>query len=189
MATDSPSPPEPTRKLTYADYAALPDDGNVHQLIEGVLYVTPAPILRHQRISRRLQLPLMHAIELTGLGEVIDAPMDVIFSDDSVVQPDIAVVSTQRSEILDRWIRGAPDLVIEVLSPSTRRIDARLKRDLYAGYGVPRYWIADPETDRIDLYVLEDGAYRLDRSAEAPGTLTVEVLGVPVTFDLTFAFA
>lgn len=148
--------------LTYADYAALPDDGRRHELHEGELSVTAAPGTRHQRVTGNLFVILRQHVLARGLGEVFISAMDCILSDTSVVQPDIVFVDTQHaSRVSERGIEGAPTLVIEVLSPSTERTDRGRKLDLYARHGIGYYWIVDPVARVLDSYVLEGGAYRL----------------------------
>lgn len=148
--------------LTYADYAALPDDGRRYELHEGELSVTPAPGIRHQRVKANLFDVLRHHVQAGRLGEVLDAPVDCILTDNTVVQPDIVYVSPDRSVLIsERAIEGAPTLAVEVLSPSSEYIDRRRKLDLYARHGVPYYWIVDPAARVILAYVLAAGAHRL----------------------------
>lgn len=169
-----PAPSAAARaKLTYEDYAALPDDGRRYELHDGEIELTPAPTLRHQKVSRRLHFALYQALELTGRGEVYSAPTDVVLHPQVVVEPDLLYVSTERSSLLadGRFVNGAPDLVIEILSASTRRKDILAKGRLYAQHGVPHYWTVDPEIDRVECLVLRDGAYALAGRADAPDTL------------------
>lgn len=148
--------------LTYADYAALPDDGRRYELHEGELSVTPSPGTRHQRVKVNLFDILLHHVRANGLGEIFDAPLDVILSDTTVVQPDILFVEGRfASRVKEHGIEGAPTLAIEVLSPSTERTDRRRKLDLYARHGVPYYWIVDPVARVIEAYTLGDSGYRL----------------------------
>jgi Uma2 family endonuclease len=148
--------------LTYADYAALPDDGRRYELHEGELSVTPAPGVRHQRVLLNLADTLLHHVKAGRLGEVFLAPLDCIMTDITVVQPDIVYVSRDRSALIsERAIEGAPTLAIEIVSPSSERIDRQRKFDLYARHGVPHYWIVDPATREILAYVLTAGVYRL----------------------------
>jgi len=160
--------------LTYADYAALPDDGRHYELHEGELSVTPAPGTRHQRVKINLFDILLHHVRNRGLGDLFDAPTDCILSDTSVVQPDIVFVDARHvSRVSERGIEGAPSLVVEVLSPSTERTDRGRKLELYAHHGIQHYWVVDPVARTIEGYVLDAGAYRLAGrvSGEQPAAL------------------
>jgi len=171
----------PTRALlTYSDYAALPDDGRRYELHQGELSVTPAPGVRHQRVIIPLGSRLYEHVRARGLGEVLVAPTDCILSNVTVVQPDILYVATDRQTIIsERGIEGAPTLAVEVLSPSTARLDRDRKMKLYAEYGVPYYWIVDPETRSVEAYTLTGTAYAL------AGRLTSEPAALPPFSDLT----
>jgi Uma2 family endonuclease len=153
---------EPT--LTVADLEAMPDDDNRYEIIDGELFVSRAPGLNHQRISRNLIGIFLTYLDRHPIGEMLPTP-GVIFSEISAVIPDVLYMSYEnrnRIAVADR-IRGAPDLVIEILSPgseNTRR-DRIAKRRLYGKYGVREYWIVDPETRRVELYALENDAMEL----------------------------
>ncbi len=171
-------------RLSYRDYAELPDDGKRYEILDGELAVTPAPTTRHQKISRRLHFLLYTELELQGRGEVYNAPVDVVFDDHTVAQPDLAFIAATRSAIIEeKFIRGAPDLVVEILSPSTRRRDVLVKAALYARFGVTRYWIVDPAIDRIDMLVLRDGVYATEARVDAPAVARPEAfdgLAIPL---------
>jgi len=171
----------PTRALlTYSDYAALPDDGRRYELHWGELSVTPAPGVRHQRVILPLGSRLYEHVRAQGLGEVLVAPTDCVLSNVSVVQPDILFVATDRKAIIsERGIEGAPTLVVEVLSPSTARLDRDRKMKLYAEHGVPYYWIVDPETRSVEAYTLTGTAYAL------AGRVIGEPAALPPFSDLT----
>jgi Uma2 family endonuclease len=140
-------------RLTYADLVAMPEDGKRHELIDGEHYVTPSPTLRHQLVLGHLHLDLGAYVEANGLGQAFFAPLDVILSDYDVVEPDLLFVSTERlARIGGPYIHAAPDLVVEVLSPGTRRIDATKKLRLYENFGVAEYWMIDPEAEWVDVY-------------------------------------
>lgn len=142
----------PSIKLTYDDYLNFPDDGRRHELIEGEHYVTPSPDARHQRILQRLSLTIGNYLEAYPIGELFFAPFDVILSDIDVVEPDLLYVSRERASIVQRWVHGAPDLVVEILSPGTRKTDEITKRRLFDRAGVVEYWIIDPELDVVKVY-------------------------------------
>jgi len=149
----------PARKLTYEDHVLFPDDGKLHEIIDGEHFVTAAPVARHQAVLRDLAFELLSQIRERDLGELFFAPLDVILSDVDVVEPDLLFVRREREEIIDDSVRGAPDLVVEILSPSTRGRDERLKRDLYERFGVGEYWVVDPDAETVKVYRLEGGAY------------------------------
>jgi Uma2 family endonuclease len=141
------------RKLTYADYEQIPNDGMRHEIIDGIHYVTPAPARRHQYFLARLTARLFTFAEERRLGQVYAAPFDVLFSDYDIVQPDLVFVSNERLGVLnDKNAQGAPDLVVEVLSPSTRRRDQTIKRRLYERDGVQEYWVVDPERGTVAVH-------------------------------------
>ena len=143
-----------TTKLTYDDYALIPNDGMRHEIIDGRHYMNAAPNPRHQTVSRRIQFQLYEQIELKGLGQVFNAPIDLQLSEIDVVQPDIVVVQKENHIITTTRIRGVPDLVIEILSPSNRKYDQELKKRLYEQHGIPEYWIVDPEKCCLDQNLL-----------------------------------
>jgi Uma2 family endonuclease len=151
--------PQERLKFTYEDYLNLPDDGKVYQIIAGEVFMTPVPTPKHQIITGRIWSALSMFVHACGLGEVIFAPCDVVLSDEDVVQPDILFVSAQRGHIIqERYISGPPDLVVEVLSPSTEKLDRVLKRQLYERYGVKELWFVSPEEREIQVWRLtEDG--------------------------------
>jgi Uma2 family endonuclease len=137
-------------KLTYEDFLSFPDDGRRHELIDGDHYVTPSPLVRHQRVSGALFSALRAHCSATGAGEVFHAPLDVLLSSHDIVEPDLLVVLADQRDILtEKHVRGAPAIVVEILSPGTRSRDETLKRRLYARTGVREYWIVDPDRRTI----------------------------------------
>ncbi|HXR96339.1 MAG TPA: Uma2 family endonuclease [Terriglobales bacterium] len=176
-----------TRKLTYADFVFIPDDGLRHESIDGEHYVSPSPVPRHQRIVGRLYLLIGTYLQAHHIGELFVAPLDVKLSEHDIVEPDLLYVASARAGIVgDDNVQGAPDLVIEILSPSTRGRDLRLKRDRYEQQGVGEYWLVDPASDRItvlrrvgDAYV-EAGAYCPGAAFESPlfPNLSIAVDGI-----------
>ena len=146
-------------KFTYEDYKHTPEDKR-YELIDGDLIMVPAPRTAHQRNSRDIGFLLIEFARENDLGEVFIAPYDVVLSETDVVQPDILFVSNERSQIINEDnVRGAPDLVVEVLSPSTAQRDRTLKRTLYALHGVSEYWQADTDAKSVMVLTLEDGGY------------------------------
>lgn len=165
--------------LTIEDYVLFPDDGKRHEIIEGDHYVTPAPRTKHQRVSGRLFVKISGFAAPRRLGEVFAAPFDVVLSDENVVQPDLLFVTTARTAIVtEDNIHGAPDLVIEILSESSRKKDEVTKRKLYERYGVREYWIVDPELETVKIFKLEQEAYgrAIEISKEAKDVLTTDLL-------------
>jgi Uma2 family endonuclease len=162
MVTPADLPGPRQGQWTYKDYAALPDNGQRYEIIDGVLFMTPSPTERHQTVAGRFFRYLAAHIEDTGLGRVYIAPLDVELAPYVVVQPDVIVILKDNHEkITPSRIVGAPDLVIEVASPGTANYDRREKQDTYARAGVPEYWLADPSAYTISLFVLETaGKYR-----------------------------
>ena len=154
------SRPEIGSLWTYQTYAAIPQDGLRHEIIGGEHFVNPAPNLYHQTVSRRLQFQLYTAIELAELGVVFYAPVDVQLADHDIVQPDLVIVTKAKSYILTPTkIKGIPDLLVEILSPSNSKHDLVTKRNAYERCGVPEYWIVDPQEHQVLQLVLKDGAY------------------------------
>ena len=131
-------------RFTYRDYLLLPE-GDRRELIEGDFYVVPAPSIRHQTVAANLGTLLRERVRRNRLGIILWAPTDVVLSPETVVQPDILFVSNERRGIItEPNVSGAPDLVVEILSPGTEERDRELKLNLYARYGVREYWIVDP---------------------------------------------
>lgn len=147
-------------KLTYEDYVLFPDDGRRHEIVEGDHTVTPAPKTKHQRVSFNLALAIGSFVKQRNLGLVFAAPSDVILSDENVVQPDLLFVTQKRSEIVtEDNIRGAPDLIVEIVSETTRKRDEQTKRKLYERYGVREYWIVDPELETVRVFRRKEQVY------------------------------
>lgn len=149
-------------RMTYEDYVALPNDGQRYEIHDGEVSVTPAPGTRHQGVSIRLASLLFSHVSARALGEVYNAPVDVILDRHTIVQPEIVFVAGARLGIVaERGIEGAPTLVVEILSASTARIDRATKFQLYARFGVPHYWIVDPEARTVEAYALGASGYGL----------------------------
>ena len=150
--------PKPKLKLTYEDYASLPDDER-YELIDGELIAMPSPKEIHQKILKLIAGGFL-LVEARGLGTFYFAPFDVILSPTNVVQPDLIFISRARAHIItEDNIRGAPDLVVEILSPSTERRDRIVKRDLYARHGVGEYWLIDPYAKTATVLILGANGY------------------------------
>ena len=146
-------PRHPSTRFSYADLELLPEDGLRHEIIDGEHFVSASPVTRHQRISRRLLVAFQSFLDAHPLGEVFHAPFDVVMSYHDVVVPDLIYISQSRAhQLTSKNLQGAPDLAIEILSPSTRRLDERLKRDLYERAGVEEYWLVDPDRNIVRVY-------------------------------------
>jgi Uma2 family endonuclease len=151
----------PRIKFTYTDYLLLPE-GDRRELIEGDFHVVPSPSFRHQTIAANIGTILINFVRGKALGTVLWAPMDVVLTQESVVQPDILFISNERREVIaDNNISGAPDLVVEILSPSTADRDRELKLRLYARHGVREYWIVDPDERTVQVMLLGTGGTML----------------------------
>lgn len=159
------------RKLEYSDLQISPDDGRRYELVQGDLFLAPSPSPMHQRVSRRLQLQLEAYFHGRSLGEVFGAPVDLILTVKDVFVPDLLVVADP-SHVTGRGIEGPPVLVVEILSPSTQKVDRGVKARRYAELGVAHYWIVDPEQKRVECYRLEGGAFRSVVAAEGDVPLT-----------------
>lgn len=147
----------PREKITYQDYLQLPEEQR-YEVLEGDLRMVPAPGILHQEALLSLSHILKVFLRNHRLGRVYIAPVDVILDEDSVVQPDLAVVLSERLDIVSpEGVRGAPDLVVEVLSPSTAHRDRGVKRRLYGRYGVQEYWLVDPVARTIEVACLRAG--------------------------------
>lgn len=153
-----PGPPQ--GQWTYQDYAALPNDGNRYEILEGVLYMAPAPEIPHQIAVSRILTELMIHVEYKGLGRALAPPTDVELASDFVCEPDVVVVLKEHSErITSSRILGAPDLVVEVASPSTTQRDRTVKKRRYALAGIKEYWLVEPKQQTIEVLILENGEY------------------------------
>lgn len=152
--------------LTYQEYLELPNDRNRYEILEGELEVNPAPNVAHQRAVVNLSYLLVAHTRAHRLGQVLVAPTDVILSDITVVQPDLLFISSERASIvLPQHVRGAPDLVVEVISPTSEKTDRDVKRQLYARYGVRCYWLVDPAARTLTAFMLDGDRYRPVASA------------------------
>ena len=150
-----------TRPLTYDDLCRMPDDGQRYELIGGELYVAPAPMRPHQRLVSYLQIIAGNYALERRLGEMYVSPVDVRLSDHDVVEPDLIFLRHDRLHLYNRRgdIQGAPDLVVEVISPSSEKTDPGAKMTLYARSGIPEYWLVNPATKQFQGFVLREGRY------------------------------
>ncbi len=148
-------------RLTYADYLKTPDDER-YELLNGELVMSPSPKELHQSISGVLYFMIVTFVRERSLGKVYFAPFDVVLSDTNVVQPDLLFVSNARASIITADnVQGAPDLVVEILSPATAERDRTIKLDLYAQHGVKEYWIVDPDARTIMVLVRGENGFEV----------------------------
>jgi Uma2 family endonuclease len=162
---------------TYEDYRRLPDDGKRYEIIRGEPVVCPSPSSRHQVVSMALSEFLGAFVRAGGLGRCLAAPIDLVLAPDVVLQPDLLFVSSERLDVVGAAaIAAAPDLVVEILSDSSRKRDCVEKRDLYATHGVREYWIVDPDVERVEQYALEAGDLVLRRVVTAGELSSLDVL-------------
>jgi Uma2 family endonuclease len=142
-------------------------DWDLMQIVNGREIMPPSPKVSHQKISRKLQKILERFVEERNLGEVFNAPLDVIFEENlNRVQPDLIFISKENREIANGdWIRGVPDLLAEIVSKSSVHLDTTEKKELYERYGVKEYWIVLPEYARVEVYSLENDHYKLFSTA------------------------
>jgi Uma2 family endonuclease len=181
-------------KLTYDDYVLFPDDGMRHELIDGEHYVTPSPSLKHQKVSGNLHLMIGVWLLSHPIGQIFYAPFDVVFSKFDVVEPDLLYISNDRAQavLTAANVQGAPEIVIEIGSPSTRARDETIKRRLYERSDVTEYWVVDPELDVIRVYRREGERFGrpVELSAEVGDALTTPILpGLEITLSRVFAMA
>ena len=147
-------------RLGYAEYVLFPNDGRRHEIMDGDHYMTPAPSTYHQTVSKRLQYSLYTQIELAGLGTVFYSPVDVQLSPFDIVQPDLVVLTNDsQARVTPTKILGAPELLVEILSPSSIDNDIHLKRRVYERSAVAEYWIVDPVETRVTCLWLVDNQY------------------------------
>jgi Uma2 family endonuclease len=179
----------PRRRLTYEEYKQLPDDER-YELLEGELVLTPAPTHRHQRILSRLFLRLGLFVEERRLGEVLTAPIGVVFSADTTLQPDLLYTSRDQgsTDDLNQDFQGAPDLIIEIISPSNPEHDRITKRQAYSRYGVQEYWIVDPYEESVEVLTQQGAGLEVWQRFTKNETLTSPLL-TGLRLDLSLIFS
>ena len=160
-------------KLTYEEFRRLPDDGKRYELIHGEVHLTPSPTTKHQFALQNLSRSLDPFVFKHRLGEIFVAPLDVRLSRDTAVQPDPIFISNSRARIIkENYIDGAPDLVVEILSPSTAAHDRATKLALYAEAGVPEVWLLDPVAKTVEVLKLQGKKYLVDCALAGDQKLT-----------------
>lgn len=175
---------ESTVGLTWADLQRFPEDGKRREIIDGVLHVTPSPFTQHQRVVGRIYRAFADLLEPLG-GEAFGSPLDVIFDQFNVVEPDVLVIAPGRPRLPgDQHVHVVPDVAVEVSSRSTKGVDRIKKRALYERFGVPEYWIVDLDHDVIEIYRLDDGAYGPPTRFTRGDTVTSSVVaGLAAPFE------
>jgi Uma2 family endonuclease len=162
---------------TYDDYAALPADGNRYEIVNGVLFMSPSPSWSHQEIVGRFFSYLSSYAETAGIGGAFVAPLDVELAPNTVFQPDVVVLlKASRKKLKERHIVGAPDLAVEVVSPTSETHDRHRKITAYARAGVPEYWIVDPDSRTVEVLFLESGEYHSHGVYRGKATLPSQIV-------------
>ncbi|MGM0705641.1 MAG: Uma2 family endonuclease [Bacteroidota bacterium] len=171
----TPAPPKKER-YTYADDAELPESAP-YELIAGELVMTPSPTFQHQQVSLRLSAAMFRHVDEHGSGEVVTAPMDVSLSEDTTVQPDLIFVANERRAIIgEQRVQGAPDLIVEILSPSTAHRDVGIKKRLYEQHGVREYWTVDPASQAVEIHENTDSGFEQHGRVVEAGRLASTVI-------------
>jgi Uma2 family endonuclease len=180
----------PARKLTYEDYVLFPDDGKRHEIIDGEHFVTPSPYWRHQYVSVKLSNRMGPFVEKHRLGDFSYAPVDVLLSPNDVLVPDLLFISNERREILnEKNVQGAPDLVVEILSESTKRRDKGIKYQRYEHFGVREYWLVDPDRRTLTVYRRKGDGLRLTAELGVGDTLETPLLpGLEIALSEVFDY-
>lgn len=180
-------------RLTYDDLVRMPDDGMRHEIIDGVHYVTPTPIVRHQKLVGRLHVAIANYLEpRPGAGEVYLAPLDTVFSPWDIVEPDLLFVAADQMGIVtEPNIQGAPALVVEILSPGTRKRDRGVKKQLFDRGGVREYWMIDPKGNSVTVHRrAPDGSFPAVEQLDAAGGAALTTPLLPgFTLSLSKLFA
>jgi Uma2 family endonuclease len=174
--------------FTYEDYLNLPDNGKRYEIINGELYMVPAPTLGHQDTVGEFHLAIGNFLKTNPIGKIYLAPTDIIFSDIDVLQPDIVFISKEKFDILRREnIQGAPDLVVEVLSPGTEKRDRTIKLKAYSKFGVKEYWMANAEKATVEVWHRRGKKLVFHAVLDRAQTLTTPLLpGLEISLEKIF---
>ncbi len=162
------------RSVTYEDYLHFPVDGNRYEILEGELFMTPAPTTHHQKVLKNLAFELESFLRKEGGGTLYIAPVDLLFNRFVVMQPDLIYLSKEQAHLdTGKAIEGgAPELVVEILSPSSVALDRVFKFNVYARLGVQWYWIVDPGACVIEEFILAEAAYSLVAEHKGDGSFS-----------------
>jgi Uma2 family endonuclease len=159
------------QKKTISDFARFPE-GTLVQLIDGEIILSPSPVSKHQLTAMRLAILLQKYADAHFPGTVLTAPMDVYFNEHEAYQPDVMFISTENKSIIGTEnIQGAPDMIVEILSPSTAYYDLRHKKQVYEFYGVKEYWIVDPQDESVEIYARRDKKFEVHSQAGNHGSV------------------
>jgi len=159
-------------KLGWEDFLELPDDANRYELLDGALVMTPPPSVRHQIVLGNLYRVLDAHVRNAGLGTVLFAPLAVRLDETTIAEPDLVYVASDRAHLIgEQAINGAPDLLVEILSPSTAKRDRTIKCQLYARLGVEHYWLVDPKAERLETFERSGESYQPVSALEGDRTV------------------
>ncbi|OGV97891.1 MAG: hypothetical protein A3I04_02840 [Nitrospinae bacterium RIFCSPLOWO2_02_FULL_39_110] len=174
-------------RYTYKDYLLIDDDKR-YEILRGGLIMVPAPFTIHQRLLIRLSVIFSNFIKEKKLGEMLVAPTDVVLAEDTVVQPDILFINKERLDIIkEAAIMDSPDLIVEIVSPSSASYDTVEKRDIYEEYGVKEYWLVFPQEKVIEVLTLENNIYREFCKGRKTGVVRSKII-VGLEVDLKEVF-
>ena len=177
------------KKYTYQDYLNLPNDGKRYEVINGELVMTPAPNIFHQTILINLVNELKNFLKKENVGKMLCAPTDVKLINSNVVQPDIIFISQENLNIItENNVEGAPDLIIEILSPGTAYYDLIEKKEIYERFEVKEYWIVDPRKRRVEIYKNVKQQFELIQKSELEGNVkSLVIKGFEVSLKNIFS--
>lgn len=177
------------KNYTYHDYLNLPEDGKRYEVINGELVMVEAPNTIHQNIIIKIIYEIEDFLRQQKIGKIFCSPTDIKFNDTNVVQPDILFISKERLNIItENNINGAPNLIMEILSPGTAYYDLIGKKELYEQFGVKEYWIVDPRKQRVDVYQNVKQQFELDQRIELEGIVTsVVIKGFEINYENIFS--
>ena len=178
----------PKKVYTYQDYLDLPEDGKRYEVINGELVMAPAPNTSHQKVSVKLEFAIEKFLEKDNIGTLLHAPIAVVLSETVVLQPDIVFIANENSGIItEKNLSGAPDLIIEIVSPSSGYYDLIEKKEIYEKFGVKEYWIVDPRNRWLEIYFNENDKFRLMQRVEKTGIANSIVLpGFKIQLETIF---
>jgi Uma2 family endonuclease len=178
------------KSFTYQDYLDLPEDGNRYEVINGELISLTTPFTIHQLVSKNILFNLCCFIKKSKCGEAFHAPFDVVLSESNVVQPDILFILKENKKIItEDNIFGSPDLIIEIISPSSAYYDLLEKKELYAAHGVKEYWIVEPKKQWIEVFINQNGKFELDQRVEQTGVVRSRIVnGWTLDWSKVFIF-